>query len=81
MKPLYKELIKYYVLHIFLLLLMILSTCSIQKDSMNSCPTYKPGTYYNQHRPKYSPFEMYRIPTIENDRGSQYRKKMKHKID
>ena len=66
-------------------ILLLLSNCNVTKtrpertarDSKKELPTFKPGTYYNQHRPKYSPFEMYNIPTIERDFGSQYRKKPK----
>ena len=62
---------------------LLLSKCNVTKirpertarDSKKELPTFKPGTYYNQHRPKYSPFEMYRIPTIENHRGNQYKRK------
>ena len=66
-------------------ILLLLSNCSTTKtrpertarDSRKELPTFKPGTYYNQHRPKYSPFEMYKIPTMENHRGNQYKKKLK----
>ena len=62
-------------------ILLLLSNCNTTKQksvrTVRELPTFRPGTYYNQHRPKYSPFEMYRIPTIENDRGGQYRKKPK----
>ena len=62
-------------------ILLLLGNCNTTKqkpiNTVRELPTYRPGTYYNQHRPKYSPFEMYRIPTIENDRGGQYRKKPK----
>jgi hypothetical protein len=64
-------------------ILLLLCKCNINKlrpestarDKRKELPTFKPGTYYNQHRPKYSPFEMYKIPTIERDFGGQYRKK------
>tara|TARA_Y100000389_G_C17383806_1_gene475856 strand:+ start:413 stop:658 length:246 start_codon:yes stop_codon:yes gene_type:complete len=67
-------------------ILLLLSNCSTTKtrpertaiDSKRELPTFKPGTYYNQHRPGYSPFEMYKIPTIETDRGSQYKRKPKN---
>ena len=63
-------------------ILLLLSNCNTTKqkpvNKVRELPTFRPGTYYNQHRPKYSPFEMYRIPTIENDRGGQYRKKPKN---
>ena len=63
------------------ILLLLLGNCNTTKqkpiNTVRELPTFRPGTYYNQHRPKYSPFEMYRIPTIENDRGGQYRKKPK----
>ena len=66
-------------------ILLLLSNCSTTKtrpertarDSRKELPTFKPGTYYNQHQPKYSPFEMYKIPTMENHRGNQYKKKLK----
>ena len=62
-------------------ILLLLSNCNTTKqkpiNTVRELPTFRPGTYYNQHRPKYSPFEMYRISTIENDRGGQYRKKPK----
>ena len=64
-----------------IVIFLILSACTIRKDTKKELPTFHPKTYYNQYRPKFSPFETYEMPTIENDRGSQYRKKMKHKVD
>jgi len=66
-------------------ILLLLGNCSTTnprpertaRDSRKELPTFKPGTYYNQHRPKYSPYEMYTIPTMKNHRGNQYKKKLK----
>jgi hypothetical protein len=49
----------------------------VQKDNSKELPTFHPKTYYNQYRPKYSPFEIFEMPTIQNDRGQQYKKKSK----
>jgi len=60
-----------------LTMLLTLINCSIQKDNSKDLPTFHPQTYYNQYRPKYSPFEIFEMPTIQNDRGQQYKKKPK----
>ena len=50
--------------------------CTIKKTKTSRKPImFHPKTYYNQHRPKYSPFENYVAPNQINDRGVQYKKK------
>ena len=62
--------------------LLTLLTCSTQrKNNSKDIPTFHPKTYYNQYRPKFSPFETHEMPTMQNDRGQQYKIKPKPKND
>ena len=67
---------------LFVIITLLMLNCNVQKKTVTNPPRkevmFHPKTYYNQYRPKrYSPFENYVAPNQINNRGVQYKKKIK----